>query len=92
MSLEAVLTLLRSIADQLENLWIQRDVFGETLFKAGFTPDQIKRISDEALADPERRKRSRAAYSQMRESLEEAGRSALLEALAEQPPPSGEPN
>lgn len=92
MSLEAVLSKLHLIADQLEHMWIDRDAFGEALFKAGFTPQQIKKISDEAQADPERQRRSREAYAQMRASLDEAGKFAAIEVLSVDNPPRGQSN
>jgi hypothetical protein len=73
-------------------MWIVRDAYGEALFKAGFTPHQIKKITDEALADPERQRRSREAYAQMRESLQEAGKLAGIEALLADPEPPGKLN
>jgi hypothetical protein len=92
MSLDEVLTLLNLIADQLEHLWIDRDAFGEALHRAGFTPQQIKQLSDEAQADPERRRRSRQAYAQMRANLEDAGKSMTFETLLKTLPPSGKPS
>lgn len=92
MSFEEVLTFLNLIADQLEHLWRDRDAFGEALSKAGFTPDQIKKISDEAQADPERQKRSRQAYAQMRANLEAAGKSMVIEGLSKGPAPPGKSN
>lgn len=91
-SLQAVVVLLSNIADELERIWIQRDAFGEALFKADFTPQQIKKISDDALADPERQRRSREAYAQMRASLQEAGKLAGIEALLADPLPPGKSN
>jgi len=91
-SLQAVVVLLSKIADQLEHMWIDRDAFGEALFKAGLTPQQIKKISDEAHTDPERQRRSREAYAQMRASLAEAGKLAGIEALLAEPPPPGKSN
>jgi len=90
--LQAVVVLLSNIADQLERMWIDRDAFGQALFKAGFTPQQIKKISDEAQADPERQRRSREAYAQMRANLLEAGKLAGIEALLADPQPPGKSN
>lgn len=92
MSLELVVTTLKLIADQLERMWIDREVFRESLYKAGFSAQQIQQISDEAQADPERRKQSRQAYAQMRASLEEAGKFAAIEVLASSHPPPEKSN
>jgi hypothetical protein len=86
-SVRFLILQLHKIADELERMWIDRETFRETLLKAGFTPEQIQRISDDAQADPERQKQSRQAYAQMRASLEEAGKFAAIDVLARSPPP-----
>ncbi|HKN70889.1 MAG TPA: hypothetical protein VJX30_07665 [Terriglobales bacterium] len=92
MSLELVVTTLKLIADQLDRMWIDREAFRESLYKAGFSAEQVQQISDEAQADPERQKQSRQAYAQMRASLEEAVKFAAIEVLSNNPPPPGESN
>jgi hypothetical protein len=76
----------------MEDLWIEREALGWHLGQLGYTAEKLRQILADAKVDPGLRERSRAAYAQMRESLETAGIEAGIEALSDTPPPSGEPN
>jgi outer membrane murein-binding lipoprotein Lpp len=92
MSLEMVVTLLRLVHKQMEDLWIERQALGRLLYQSGLSQDQLDEICSKAKDDPAFRAQAQKQFAQMRESLDAAAKDALLEALEEQPPPSGEPS
>lgn len=92
MTHDVVLAILRAIVDRLEDLTIERDVLRSILLRAGYQADEIAHIWDDARADPEERKRTRQAYAELREKLEEAARSPLPEVLLTKFPPPGKSN
>jgi hypothetical protein len=93
MSIETVIALLQqTIETPMEDLWIEREALSWHLQQAGYPAEELERIRADAKRDPELRERARAAYAQRRESLERAVKEVAIEAILEQPPPTGEPN
>lgn len=92
MHVDAIKAMLRQITDLLETMWIERAGFRNALRNLGYADDQLKALADRALADPELQKQARQAYAQMRHALLDEASPVVIEALSEDPPPSGEPN
>jgi len=92
MTVEAVLAILRAIVDRLEDLRIERDALRSILLRAGYQPDDIDHIWDDAKADPANRKLARQAYADLREKLGEAGKSSAFEMLLKDTPTPDKPN
>ena len=80
------------INQQLEDLWIERGTLVLRLVNSGVDPGEIAQMLENARSDSSWRAQARQTYSAMRKVLDEATDQALAEALAEQPPPKGEPN
>ena len=76
----------------MEDLWIERQGLRIILGRHGFSPEQFLEIEKAAKADTDLRQQAHRAFAQMRASFEKAGTLALIEGLAELPPPKGEPN
>ena len=91
-ALKAAVTYLRMINQQLEDLWIERGALKVRLEQYGLSQDEIAQMLESARSDVSWQDQARLAYSAMREGLDEATNQALAEALAELPPPKGEPN
>jgi hypothetical protein len=83
---------MSQITDLMEDLWIERQGLRSVLANHGFSPEQFLEIEKAAKKDTDLRNQARRAFAQMRASFEKAGTLALIEGLAELPPPSGEPN
>ena len=79
MSLEKMLELLNLIADQLEDMSIERDALATILARAGYQREDVEHIWADAKSDPVERERARQAYAELRQNLEAE---AVLEALS----------
>ena len=89
MTVEAVLSILRAIVDQLEERTIERDALANVLRRAGYSPDDIVHVWTDAKDDPEELKRVRQVYVGLREKLGEAGKSSAFEVLLRDFPVKG---
>lgn len=92
MTLSAALEQMRTLCRLLEDLWIEREALCWHLRQRGYTVEELKQICTDAKLDPQLREQARAAYAQMRESLEQAAMEVALEDISQQPPPTGESN
>jgi hypothetical protein len=78
MAIHAVLAILNSIADQLEDVTIERDAVADILIKAGYSRQDVEHIWSDAKLDPANRSKARLAVADLRRKLEEHGIAAGL--------------
>jgi hypothetical protein len=89
MHIEQFKETLRKICTQVEELWIEKETYWEFIISKGMgNPHELQRIADQALADPETRKRTREEFSGMWKALEEVGTAAWLEDILKDGPAS----
>lgn len=93
MGLKEFKDVLRKLATELEDIWIEKETYRELVVLSGVSTSQVLQDSvEKALADPENRKRVRERFSAMWEALDEVGSSAWIEDLLKRHSPSGKPN
>jgi len=84
---------LHKLATELEDLWIEKELYRNLIVVSGtLTPDALKEALEKTLADPQIRKDTRDRFAEMWAALDETGKAAWIEDLLKNPPPSGKPN
>jgi hypothetical protein len=83
MPFEPVIKVLNLIADQLEEVSIERDAYLDILLRAGYSTEDARHIADDAKSDPEIRSRARLALADLRKQLVEVGVASPLQELPE---------
>ena len=92
MQVEQFKNVLRKIAQELEDLSIEKELYQNMLLASGVTLDALEEAAKQALADPETRKVTHNQLLGMWETLEKTGTDAWIEDLLKGPSPSGKPN
>ena len=93
MGIEEFKAVLRKLATELENIWIEKEVYRNLIVFSGIaTPEILTESVAKTLADPQVRQDTHQRFRQMWEALDEEGTGAWIEDLLKLPPPSGKPN
>jgi lipid A disaccharide synthetase len=93
MHIEEFKAVLTKLATELENLWIEKEVYRNLIVFSGVaTPEFLRQRVDETLVDPQIRKETRERFAEMWAALDETGKAAWIEDLLKSPPPDGKPN
>jgi uncharacterized protein Smg (DUF494 family) len=92
MSLPAVLGIINAIANQLEDVTIERDALAELLVKAGYDRSDIENIWSDAKSDPAIRSKARLALADLRRQLEQEGIAAGRATHPEKPSKPEQPS
>jgi hypothetical protein len=84
---------LRKLCTQLENMAIENEVYSDLIINATLVSlDELKRLVNLALADPEKRKQIHGQFAEMWAALDQDGIAAFYEELLRDLPPSGKPS
>jgi hypothetical protein len=84
---------LRKLCTELENMSIINDAYWDLIAHTGIAShDDLKRLANQALDDPDKRKQAHEQFAEMWAALEKCGTDVWYEELLKDLPPSGKPN
>ncbi len=93
MGIEEFKAVLRKLVTELENIWIEKEVYLNLIVVSGIaTPEALQQAVDKTLSDPRVRQDTRERFSDMWKALDETGTNAWIEDLLKLPPSGGKPN
>lgn len=84
---------LKAISTAVENAAIENFVYWQIILESHIiSPDELKRLVEEALQDPQKRDEVHCMYSEMWQTLEKTGTDAFFEDLLRELSPTDKPN
>jgi hypothetical protein len=85
--------VLRKLATELENIWIEKEAFrGLILSLALATSETLDQMEQDARDNPDIRKIARKRFARMWDALDQSGDAVWIEEILNSLPPTGKPN